>query len=276
MQLETASKKKVKIKCALQGPSSSGKTKSALLIAYGLCGEWEHIAVIDTENRSSELYSDIGTFKVLHLTQPFSPERYEEALIACLQNNIKVVIIDSLSHEWEYILDTHSSLVGNSFTNWSKLTPRHNAFIQALLQADVHVIATIRTKQDYVLSEKNGKLVPEKVGLKALQRDGIDYEFTLVFDLDISLRAKASKDRTRLFFGKPEFIPTSETGKQILNWYNEGIEYIIADDISELLGKINASKTIPELTDIYNSHPKYQQSHLSEFTKRRQELMNNK
>lgn len=271
MHLFQASRKKVKIKCALQGPSSSGKTKSALYIAYGLCSSWEHVAVIDTENRSSELYADIGTFKVLHLTPPFTPERYIQALQVCISAGMKVVIIDSLTHEWEHILDTHSHMPGNSYTNWAKLTPRHNAFVTAMLQADVHIIGTIRAKQDYVLTEKNGKQVPEKVGLKGVQREGLDYEFTLLFDLDISLHAKASKDRTRLFFGKPEHIPTIETGMAILAWCNEGIA--VDPALDEMLRKIQETNNVTELTNVYNAYPAFQQSHLSEFTKRRQQLL---
>ena len=101
---------------------------------------------------------------------------------------MEVIIIDSISHEWEGkggILDIHGSMVGNSFTNWAKVTPRHNEFVQKILQSNSHIIATIRSKQDYVLSEKNGKMVPEKVGLKGVTREGLDYEFTLVFDVDI-------------------------------------------------------------------------------------------
>ena len=82
---------------------------------------------------------------------------------------MEVIIIDSISHEWEGsggILDIHAGMAGNSFTNWGKLTPRHNAFIQTILQTNKHIIGTIRSKQDYVLNEKNGKQVPEKVGLK--------------------------------------------------------------------------------------------------------------
>ncbi len=111
-------------------------------------------------------------------------------------------------------------MIGNSFTNWSKVTPRHNAFLETMLQADVHIIATLRTKQDYIVIERNGKQVPEKIGLKAIQREGIDYEFTLVLDLDMKHLARANKDRTGLFIDEPAFVPSINTGKQILQWCN--------------------------------------------------------
>ncbi len=269
MELQTASRKRVKIKCALQGPSSSGKTKSALYIAYGLCPDWSKIAVIDTENRSSELYSDVGDFKVLHLGPPFSPERYIEALNTCVKAGMKVVIVDSLTHEWEYILDAHGAMPGNSFTNWTKFTPRHNGLVNAMLQADVHIIGTIRTKQDYVLSEKNGKQVPEKVGLKGVQRDGIDYEFTLVFDLNINLLAKASKDRTQLYFGEPEFIPSVETGKAILDWCNQGSPELPSMTIEDMLKSIGNCNTLEELNGLYHSYPQFQVDMQQEFTNRK-------
>src|SRR6476620_3235792 len=100
MQLQHASRKHVKIKMALQGPSGSGKTYSSLLVAYGLTGDWSKVAVIDTENHSSELYAHLGGFKVLHLEPPFTPERYIEALQVCEMEGMCVAIIDSISHEW--------------------------------------------------------------------------------------------------------------------------------------------------------------------------------
>lgn len=272
MQLQVANKKKTKIKMALQGPSGSGKTKDALLIAYGLCGKWDKIAVIDTENRSADLYADLGNYFVLPFIAPFSPERYVEAISVCLQAGIEVVIIDSLTHEWEYILDTHSSMIGNSFTNWSKLTPRHNAFVQMMLQTDVHIIGTMRSKQEYVLNEKNGKQVPEKIGMKGIQREGMDYEFTLVLELDIALHAKATKDRTQLFFGKPEFTPTSETGKKIIEWCNTGSEQVANISSEDVIQAIQQCTSNEELLSLYNSFPVYQEELLSEFTKRRQEI----
>ena len=157
MQIQKAERKKAKIKIGLQGSSGSGKSYSALLLAYGLCNSWEKIVVIDTENNSAHLYSHLGGYNVIGISAPFSPERYIEAIDMAVNAGFEVVIIDSISHEWEAILDIHGSMAGNSFTNWNKITPRHNAFVNAILQSPVHILATIRTKQDYVLVEKNGK-----------------------------------------------------------------------------------------------------------------------
>jgi len=278
MELQTASRKKAKIKMALQGPSGSGKTKSALLIAYGLCGSWEKIGVIDTENRSADLYADLGPYKVLPLAPPFTPERYIEAIGVCLKAEMQVIIVDSISHEWEGIggiLETHSNMLGNSFTNWSKLTPRHNAFVQTLLQADVHIIGNIRTKQEYVLSEKNGKQVPEKLGMKGITREGLDYEFTVVLDVDITLHAKVSKDRTQLFFGKPEFIPSVDTGAMILKWCNQGTGTYPVTTPEDIIRAIHACSTNEELLALYNAHPLLQQSLNLEFGQRKQQLLSN-
>lgn len=252
----------------IQGPSGSGKTYSSLLLAFGLTGDWSRVAVIDTENHSSNLYDYLGDYFVLPLSAPFTPERYIEAIRYCISQEIQVVIIDSISHEWEGsggILDIHSQMAGNSFTNWAKLTPRHNAFIQELLQSPVHVIANVRTKQDYVLVDKNGKMAPEKVGLKGITREGMDYEFTLVLDLDIKHHANASKDRTSLFIDRPEFKITSDTGKAILEWCNSGKEV----EIHEISRRINDCKTIQELLDLYKMYPQYNEPLQKEFESRK-------
>jgi len=225
MQLKKAQRRQVKMKLGIQGPSGSGKTYSALLLAYGLVEDWNKIAVIDTENHSSELYSHLGQYNVLPLREPFSPERYIEAIEACEKAKMEVIIIDSMSHEWDGkggILEVHGNMTGNSFTNWHKVTPRHNGFVQKILQSPAHIIGTIRSKQDYVLSDKNGKMVPEKVGLKGVQRDGVDYELTIVFELDIKHNCKATKDRTSMFVDRAEFIISEKIGHRINKWCNQG------------------------------------------------------
>jgi len=271
MQLQTAQRKRAKIKMGLQGPSGSGKTMGALLTAYGLCGDWTKVAVIDTENHSSDLYAHIGYYNVLHLSAPFTPEKYIQAIELCEKAAMEVIIIDSVTHEWENLIDYHSSLQGNSFTNWGKITPRHNAFVQKILQSPCHVISTTRTKQDYVLNERNGKMVPEKVGLKSVQRDGLEYEFTLVFDLDMKNNASASKDRTGLFFGKPEQKLSVETGKMIREWCNTGSE-ITAVDISNRIGEC---KSIQELLSLYNEYPQFKETLKPEFEQQKRSLLIN-
>lgn len=217
--LRVSSKRQAKIKMALQGCAGSGKTYSALLLAYGITKDWSKIAVIDSENGSADLYAGLGGYNVLPI-KDYSPETYIEAINVCESAEIEVIIIDSISHCWDYLLEYHAGLMGNSFVNWAKVTPRQNAFIRKILQSKCHIICTMRTKQDYVLNEKNGKMVPEKVGLKAVMRDGVDYEFTIVLDIDLKHHAVASKDRTGLFMGKPEFTITPETGESILEWCN--------------------------------------------------------
>ncbi len=272
MQLQKASRKKASIKMSLQGPSGSGKTYSSLLLAYGLCNDWSKIAVIDSENHSSELYSHLGDYNVLQLSAPYTPEKYVQAIEACGQAGMQVIIIDSITHEWEYILEAHASLPGNSFTNWQKIGLRHKVFIQAILGSKAHIIATTRTKQDYVLNERNGKMVPEKVGLKTVQREGLDYEFTLVFDLNMKNSANASKDRTGLFFGKPEQKLSIETGRDIYNWCNAGVDYT-PNDISDT---INSCNTIDELLELYNQHPQFKEVLKPEFEKRKREILMHK
>lgn len=254
MELQTAQRKRTSIKMAIQGPSGNGKTYSALLTAYGLTEDWNKVAVIDTENGSSNLYSSLGSYKVLSLSQPYSPERYIEAISTCEAAGMEAIILDSITHEWEYLLEYHGSLPGNGFTNWSKITPRHNDFINKIVHSPVHIIATVRTKQDYVLTDKNGKQVPEKVGLKSIQRDGVEYEFTLVFDLDVRNNAVATKDRTGLFFGRPEHKLSVDTGRQIKEWITTGAE-ITVKDVSDRIGEC---KTIKELLAIYYQYPQYQ------------------
>ncbi len=148
MELITAEKKKAKIKMCITGPSGSGKTYSSLLLASGLYPDYSKIAVIDTENESAHLYSHLGPYQVVSIGAPFTPEKYIEAIELCVSKGMEVIILDSITHEWEYLLEYHSSLPGNSFTAWGKVNPRHQAFIQKMLQSPIHIIATTRQKQN--------------------------------------------------------------------------------------------------------------------------------
>ena len=280
MELRQAERRQAKIKMGLQAPSGAGKTYSALLLAYGLINDWSKIAVIDTENHSADLYAHLGNYKVLALEQPFSPERYIQAIEVCEKAGMEAIIIDSISHEWEGvggILDIHGAMMGNSFTNWAKVTPRHNAFVQKLLQSSSHIIATIRSKQDYVLSEKNGKMVPEKIGLKGVTREGLDYEFTIVLELDLKHMATSTKDRTQLFMDKPSFIITPDTGKTIKAWCESGAAPTpAATSVEELRDMVRNTVTVEALTALYRTYPETSKLLIPEFNKRKQEIVNSR
>jgi hypothetical protein len=279
MELRNAERRQAKIKMGLQAPSGAGKTYSALLLAYGLINDWSKIAVIDTENHSADLYAHLGNYQVLALEQPFTPERYIQAIEVCEKAGMVVIVIDSISHEWEGvggILDIHGAMMGNSFTNWAKVTPRHNAFVQKILQSNSHIIATIRSKQDYVLSEKNGKMVPEKVGLKGVTREGLDYEFTIVLELDLKHQAIATKDRTQLFMDKPSFVITPDTGKIIKTWCESGAAPTpAATSVEELRDMIFNTVTVEALSALYRTYPQTSQLLIPEFNRRKQEILNN-
>lgn len=225
MELKKATRKQVKLRLGLSAVAGGGKTKGALRLAYGMTKDWSKIAVIDTENKSASLYADMGEFLTLDLEAPYTPERYIEAIKTCENAGIEVCIIDSITHEWDGkggCLEIQEKL-GGRYQDWAKVTPRHMAFIDAILQSKMHVITSVRRKQDYEMTKDGqGKIKVEKAGLKEVTREGFEYELTLNLNIDINHLAKASKDRTGLFMDKPEFMITEETGEAIIKWCNAG------------------------------------------------------
>jgi hypothetical protein len=253
MKLQTAKRHQVKLRIGLSGPSGFGKTYSALLLAYGMTNDWKKIAIIDTENNSASLYSHLGDFNVLSLDEPFTPERYIKAIQVCEEANMSVIIIDSISHEWQSkggCLEIHEQL-GGRFQDWSKVTPRHNAFIDAIILSKCHVITTSRRKVDYSIDKgSDGKTKVSKLGMKEVTREGYEYELTVNFELlNDNHLVSASKDRTGLFAGKPEFIINSATGKRLMEWSNDGISF------EEIKEEINSSTTDESLKLIYAQYP---------------------
>lgn len=225
MELRKATRSQAKLRIGVTGPSGSGKTYSSLLIARGLTDSWDKIALIDSENGSGELYSHFGDYSVLTLSDPFSPEKYIEAIKTCEEAGIEVIVIDSASHEWDGpggCLEIQEKL-GGKFQDWAKVTPRHRAFLDAMLKSPAHIVVTNRKKQDWSMDkDSNGKTTVEKLGLKDVQREGFEYELTLSLDVTIRHLAKASKDRTGLFMDKPEFTITEETGRELRTWSESG------------------------------------------------------
>ena len=245
-----AERKKAKIRLGLSAVSGGGKTYSAILVAKGLAGgDLTKVAIIDTENNSADLYAHLGDYNVLPLAPPFSPERYIEAIRTCESAGMEVIIIDSITHEWDGkggCLEIVESL-GGKYQDWSKVTPRHQAFINAMMQSPAHIITTVRRKQDYEMTKgSDGRLKVEKAGLKEVTREGFEYELTANLELDIKHNASASKDRTGLFADKPQFVPSEETGKKIKEWCESGVE-VKAEDIKPTLSKNAFSQAVERI-----------------------------
>jgi hypothetical protein len=256
MKLQKAERNQVKLRLGLSGASGFGKSYSALLLAYGITNDWTKIAIIDTENNSASLYSHLGDFNVLSLNEPYAPERYIQAIEVCETEDIEVIIIDSITHEWSGkggCLEIHEQL-GGKFQDWAKISPRHQAFIDKILNSNCHIITTVRRKTDYSMdSDMSGKSKVIKHGTKEMTREGFEYELTVNFEIinDKHL-AKASKDRTGLFSDRPEFVINSTTGKKIIEWCNLGIS------LETALSEINACENIEGLKHVYSKYPSLQ------------------
>lgn len=220
---QKAKKEKVWTKVLLGGASGSGKSYSALRLATGIAKKsGSRIAAIDTEAGRIRYYANEFDFDDLQLSEPYTPEKYIDAINDAIEGGYQILIIDSISHEWNYCVETHDKMPGNSYTNWQKITPMHNRFMEKVLQCPMHVIATVRGKDEYVLEEKNGKQTPKKVGLGYKQRDGVEYEYTVTFNIDQDTHVSSvSKDNTHIFEGRYEVL-TEKDGEALYDWANSG------------------------------------------------------
>lgn len=255
MKLQKAQRKKVFMRLNLSAPSGAGKTYSSLLMAYGLVGDWEKVAVIDTENGSASLYSHLGPFNVLDLGPPFTPERFIEAIDTAVNAGMECIIIDSSSHEWSGpggCLELNEKLAqakykGNTWSAWNETTPRHDKFVAHVLQARAHIITCTRSKMESVLEGNKVK----KVGLKDIQREGWEYELTVSLTIDRDTHmATASKDRTGMFYNADPFVITPDTGRKIKDWCDNGAEEPQPVTAPDKMTQILSAQSVAELRGI--------------------------
>jgi hypothetical protein len=263
--VKKASRQEVYLKCLLSGPSGSGKTYSSLLMARGLVDDWSQIAVIDTEDGTSHYYDHLGSYNVLEMPPPTDGnkynmvQRFQEAVKYLINAyGIKVIVSDSISHYWEYILSMKEYWAGtaqyNDYTAWAKATPLYQSFVDFIRHTPVHFVCTVRSKQAYeiVKNEVNGneKTTVQKIGQKSVQREGIDYEFDLQFDLDMGHHASIGtmgKKRIHGVFDDEEiFIITEDTGRKIRQWCETGT------DISKVRMLVQNARNKDELNNLYN------------------------
>lgn len=261
--IRKAERRKRKARVGVLGPTGSGKTLGALLIAKGLGGS---TVLIDTENFSGDLYAGHEKlqgweYDVIELPKPFSVERYIGAIHAAEKSGFDNIIIDSASHAWAGpggILEFVDKKTDqqNKFAGWRDATPKHNEFVHTMTESPANIICTMRVKMDYVLEEnEKGKKVPKKVGLQPVQRDGLEYEFDVVLDVASSHTASSTKDRTSLFDGQ-FFTITDKTGEQLRAWLDSGVAAPDATaereaKIADWCAKLDEAANVDALKDAY-------------------------
>jgi hypothetical protein len=218
-----ATKKESKLRLGLIGPAGSGKTYTALRVAKHFGGR---IAVIDSEHGSASKYADVFDFDVLEL-KSFSPTDYVNAIKAAEQAGYDILIIDSLTHAWSgkngalELVDKAAARMksGNSFAAWREVTPLHNQMVDAIMASKLHVIATLRAKTEYVMEEDSrGKRVPRKIGMAPIQREGLEYEFDIVGDMDYENRLIVTKTRCPGLAGAVINKPGKEFADTLKKW----------------------------------------------------------
>lgn len=255
MEIRRAERKKAKLRLGIAAPSGAGKTYSSLLLAFGIGGK---VGLIDTEHGSGDLYAHLGEYDIISIEAPYLVSKYREAIKAFESAGYTTIIIDSLSHAWAGdggLLDKQGKMADrgtNSFAAWRTITPEHNALVDSMLQSPCHIIATMRAKQEYVLETNDkGKQQPKKVGMAPVQREGMEYEFTVMLDVDMSHIASASKDRTSLFDGQ-FFKIEKKTGETLLAWLDAGAAPTLSESaVKDLLLTINEADTVDTLKEAY-------------------------
>lgn len=244
-----ATKTESKLRLALAGPSGSGKTYTALILATALA-DGKPVAVIDTERGSASKYADEFTFDVLELTN-FHPNNYVEAILDAARSGYAVIVVDSLSHAWEGtggLLE----IVGGNFTKWKDVKPIENKLFDTLISAPIHVIATMRTKSEYVMQEveKNGRKTtePQKVGTAPRQRDGIEYEFDVYGEMDLQNTLSVRKSRCKALAGAVISRPGPALAETLRGWLSgapaDDQNRKTRDDVTRLANELQVNAEI--------------------------------
>ena len=240
-QVKKAKREKIYTKIALMAPSGGGKTYGALRLATGMAqeikketGKDAKILMANTEQKRGYYYANEFDYDIVDIEAPHEPEKYVDLIDFAVQEGYDILIIDSSSHEWEGkggCLDLQQK-AGGTYQAWGKVTPRHNKFINAIADSPIHIIATMRGKDQYEMTkdDKTGKATVQKLGVGAKQRDGFEYEFTCTFLIDQKTNtAEVQKDNTHIFESQGATLLTEAHGAKLIQWANDGEGYTPVD-----------------------------------------------
>jgi hypothetical protein len=257
MGFTKATKAAAKLRAAIFGPSGAGKTFTSLRVASGLAAGGT-VAVIDTERGSASKYADRFSFDVLELADQ-TIDGYVAAIGEAAKAGYPVLVIDSLSHGWQTLLEEVEKLAkakyrGNTWSAWSEGTPLQRRLVQAILTYPGHVIATMRSKTEWTTVDNNGRKTPQRVGLAPEQGKGVEYEFDLLVEISTEHVANVIKDRTGKFQDKLIDKPGEDFGRDLASWLSDGLPAPVAAAPQPArrgwLERVNAATTVEELGTI--------------------------
>ena len=229
--IQKAVRENVAVKVALMSPSGGGKTYSSLRLATGMADEIEkntgvrpRILMGNTEGSRGRYYANEFDYEIVDLEPPYNPEKFVQFIQFAEREGIQILILDSASHEWAGkggCLDLHAQ-AGGRYQDWQKVTPRHDQFIEALSKSPMHIISTMRGKDQYEMEkDESGKTTVSKLGLGGKQREGFEYEFTCTFLIDQKTSlATYQKDNTHIFENDAAVVLTEEHGRRLIRWAN--------------------------------------------------------
>lgn len=255
--VKKALREKIFVKVALMAPSGGGKTYSALRLATGMAEEIEKkqnkevkILLANTEQKRGYYYANEFNYDIVDIEAPHNPEKYVELIEFAEEEGYDILILDSSSHEWEGkggCLELQQQ-AGGTYQAWGKITPRHNKFIEAIADSKLHMIVTMRGKDQYEMEkDNNGKTSVKKLGVGAKQRDGFEYEFTCTFLLDQKTNtADVQKDNTHIFENEGSILLTENHGKKLIQWSDSGEGY--TPPVRKTNKEIPEPKTVKEVT----------------------------
>jgi hypothetical protein len=235
MKLQTIHRKQTKARLALQGPAGAGKTMSSLLLAYGLTGNWQKIAIIDTEQNSASFHSDLGDFNTVQLGTPYTTDRYIEAVELCELAGIEAIIIDSISPEWIGelgCLHQYGLMEGDTTSKWAQVMPDHNIFMNTIHTSSAHVIATVRTAEGRVLQEK-----------------GYAHHFMTALRLDEENYVHVIKDRTNIFKDVSPLKIDATMGTRLYDWSVQG-ELAVSPALQKKIDLCASAEALNEIEEI--------------------------
>lgn len=265
--VEKATRERIAVKIALMSPSGGGKSYSALRLATGMVNEMKKtntlngtnskILFANTEGPRGRYYADEFNYDIVDLEPPYNPELFIDLINYAVDEKYSVLIIDSSSAEWEGrggCLELQQQ-AGGKYQDWKFVSPRHEKFIDTLAYSPIHVIATMKGKDQYeVEKDDRGRVSVKKLGVGAAQRNGFEFYFTTTFNIDRdSHMAKCEKDNTHIFEKSGATILDESYGEKIIQWANSGeSENVTSKRFSENKSATPA-ESVTELEDTINS-----------------------